>query len=160
MQTENVVEMRGDLENIVTLAADVERWPIILPHYRWVTLLEGDGDRKVVEMAARRQRFPVKWRAVQEIERDGETPIIRYHHIGGVTKGMDVAWYFDVKPDRVDVKIDHEFDPPWPLVGGVIANTIIGPQFVEYIANLTLATIKGIVEDRDPRFRPDGETRT
>ena len=160
MRTENVVEMRGDLDHIVTLAADVERWPVILPHYRWVTLLAGGGDRKVVEMAARRGRFPVKWRAIQGIERGSGTPIITYHHIGGVTKGMDVAWHFDVKPERVDVRIDHDFSPPWPLVGGPIASGIIGPHFVEYIASLTLATIKGIVEDRDPRFRPNGETRT
>ena len=160
MRTENVVEMRGSLDHIVDLAADIERWPVILPHYRWVTLLEGGGDRKVVEMAARRQKFPVKWRAVQEIKRGSGTPVITYHHIGGITKGMDVAWYFDVKGDVVDVKIDHDFSPPWPLVGGIIADNIIGPQFVEYIANLTLATIKGIVEDRDPRFLPNGETRT
>lgn len=160
MRTENVVEMRGDLDHIVALAADVERWPVILPHYRWVTLLEGGGDHKVVEMAARRGRFPVKWRANQDIERDGNTPIIRYHHIGGVTKGMDVAWHFDVKDGSVDVKIDHDFSPPWPVVGGVIANKIIGPQFVEAIAGLTLNTIKGIVENRDSRFKPSGEPRT
>lgn len=160
MRTENVVQMYGELDNIVALASDVERWPDILPHYRWVTLLEGGGDRKVVEMAARRGRFPVKWRAVQEIERSNGTPIIRYHHIGGVTKGMDVAWTFDVKDGWIDVKIDHEFAPPWPLVGGPIANRIIGPQFVEAIAGKTLATIKAIVEDRDPRFEPNGRARS
>lgn len=159
MRTENVVEMRGELDHIVALAADVERWPEILPHYRWVTLLDGGGDRKVVEMAARRGRFPVKWRAVQAIIRTPDPPVITYHHIGGVTKGMDVAWYFDVNPGSVDVKIDHEFAPPWPLVGPSIANGIIGPHFIEYIAGQTLATIKGIVEDRDPRFHPDGKAR-
>ena len=50
--------MNGDLDTIVALAADVERWPVILPHYRWVTLLDGGGDRKTVEMAARRGRIP------------------------------------------------------------------------------------------------------
>lgn len=160
MRTENVVEMHGELDHIVALASDVERWPEILPHYRWVTLLEGGGDRKVVEMAARRGRFPVKWRAVQEIERGGGTPIIRYHHIGGVTKGMDVAWTFDVRNDSVGVKIDHDFSPPWPLVGGPIANGVIGPHFVEAIAGQTLATIKAIVEDRDSRFEPNGRARS
>ena len=142
MQTANTVEMAGDLDRIVTLAADVERWPIILPHYRWVTLLDGGGDHKTVEMAAKRGRFPVKWRAIQEIERDGGTPIIRYHHIGGVIKGMDVAWTFGVHPESVHVRIDHEFSPPWPLVGSFAADRIIGPYFVEAIASLTLQTIK------------------
>lgn len=152
--------MRGSLDHIVALAADTERWPVILPHYRWVTLLDGGGDHKTVEMAARRGRIPVKWRAVQDVERDGPTPVIRFRHIGGVTKGMDVAWTFNVKDGAVDVTIDHDFEPPWPLVGDVIANHIIGPHFIEAIAGKTLATIKGIVEGRDSRFLPDGAPRT
>ncbi len=163
MQTENTVEMAGDLDHIVALAADVERWPEILPHYRWVTLLEGRGDRKTVEMAARRGRIPVKWRAIQEIERDGVTPIIRYRHIWGVTRGMDVAWTFEPGAASIAVRIDHEFTPAWPVVGKLvgppIANHIIGPHFVGAIAGKTLHTIKAIVENRDPRFNPDGSIR-
>ncbi len=146
MHTENVVEMQGDLDRIVALASDVERWPDILPHYRWVTLLEGGGDRKVVEMAARRDRIPVKWRAVQEIHRDGPTPVMTYRHIAGVVKGMVVDWTFESQPDRVIVRIRHDFKPPWPIVGGFVADRIIGPQFIGNIAGKTLATIKGIVE--------------
>ncbi len=160
MRTESVVTMAGELENIVTLAADVERWPVILPHYRWVTLLDGGGDRKTVEMAARRGRIPVKWRAIQEIERDGPSPIIRFRHIGGVTKGMEVAWTFAARPGEVVVRIDHEFTPPWPVVGGVIADRVIGPHFVEAIASKTLMTIKTIVEDRDERFDHRGRPRS
>lgn len=159
MQTGNTVVMAGDLDNIVALAVDTERWPEILPHYRWVTLLEGGGDHKSVEMAARRGRIPVKWRAVQDVERDGPTPIIRFRHIGGVTKGMIVAWTFAPGPDGVAVTIDHDFTPPWPVVGNAVANHIIGPHFIEAIAGRTLNTIKAIVEDRDPRFDPAGRAR-
>ncbi len=159
MKTANTVLMQGELEHIVELAVATERWPEILPHYRWVTVLEGGGDHKAVEMAARRDVIPVKWRARQDVERDGPTPIIRFHHIGGVTKGMDVAWTFNPTSDGVYVTIDHDFDPPWPVVGGFVADRIIGPQFVEAIATRTLTTIKGIVEDRDQRFQPDGIPR-
>ena len=153
MHTENAVTIRVLLDRIVGLAAEVERWPEILPHYRWVTLLEGGGDRKVVEMAARRDWWPVKWRAVQEIRRGGEgaVPEIHYRHIRGVTEGMTVGWVFEPRGDAVLVRIWHEFTPRWPVVGstpigGVIAERIVGPQFVAYIAGLTLATIKEMVE--------------
>jgi uncharacterized membrane protein len=160
MRTENSVRIAGDLDKIVALAVDVERWPVILPHYRWVTLLDGGPDRKTVEMAARRGRIPVKWRAIQEIDQDGLPPVIRYRHIWGITKGMDVAWTFEPGPDETNVCIDHEFTPPWPLVGGVIADHIIGPHFVRAIAGQTLLTIKAIVEDRDERFDVDGRPRS
>ncbi len=146
MHTENVIEMAGDLDRIVALASNVERWPDILPHYRWVTLLEGGGDRKVVEMAARRDRIPVRWRAVQEIHRGGPTPVITYRHIWGVTKGMLVDWTFEPRTDDVVVRIRHDFDAPWPIVGGFLANQVIGPLFVGAIAGKTLATIATIVE--------------
>ena len=146
MQTETFTMMQGPLIRIVELAADVERWPEILPHYRWVTLLEGGGDRKVVEMAARRGRFPLRWRAVQEIDRSGPTPVIAYRHIWGPTRGMDVAWTFTETQQGVRVAINHRFQPPWPVVGDVVTNHIIGPRFIEHVAGLTLSTIKQIVE--------------
>ena len=149
MHTANTVFMRGDLDRIVELAADIEQWPVILPHYRWVTLLEGGGDRKFVEMAARRGRIPVKWRAVQTIDRSNDTPVIHYRHIWGPTRGMEVDWIFERKPDGIDVTIDHEFVPPWPIVGNAIANHVIGPHFVGAIAGLTLQTIKEMVEQEN-----------
>jgi ribosome-associated toxin RatA of RatAB toxin-antitoxin module len=146
MHAETAIRIQGPLSRIVALASDVERWPDILPHYRWVTLLDGGGDRKVVEMAARRGRFPLRWRAVQTIDRCASTPIIAYHHIWGPTRGMDVAWTFAKTVCGVDVTIVHDFRPPWPLVGDAVADRIIGPHFIEYVARRTLSTIKAIVE--------------
>ena len=160
MHTDNTVEMNGELDTIVRLATQVERWPVILPHYRWVTLLDGGGDHKIVEMAARRGRIPVRWRARQDIERSGPTPVIRYRHVWGVTQGMDVTWTFVPGPRSVAVRIDHEWTPAWPLIGPPIADHVIGPHFVGAIASKTLDTIKTIVEDRDPRFDVNGMPRS
>ena len=146
MHSDTTIIMHGPLPRIVELAADVERWPEILPHYRWVTLLAGGGDRKVVEMAARRGRIPLRWRAVQEIDRSQSPPVITYRHIWGPTRGMDVAWRFQETADGVHVSITHRFHPPWPLVGNMVTDHIIGPRFIEHVAGLTLSTIKEIVE--------------
>lgn len=153
MRTENAIEIAGDLSRIVELAADIERWPEMLPHYRWVTLLDGSADRKLVEMAARRGRIPVRWRAIQEIRRNGPTPVIAYHHVGGATKGMDVAWTFEPRNDHVLVRIRHDFRPPWPVVGGMVADHVIGPHFVVPIADQTLASIKSIAEQGESASR-------
>lgn len=152
MHTENTVVMRGPIDRIVELAADIERWPVILPHYRWVTLLAGGGDRKVVEMAATRDGWPLKWRAVQTIDRTVDPPVIHYHHIWGPTRGMVVGWEFVPAPDGVHVRIWHDLDLQWPVIGGtplgsLIAERIIGPHFVGAVAGRTLATIKRLVED-------------
>jgi ribosome-associated toxin RatA of RatAB toxin-antitoxin module len=148
MNTTNTIWMRAPAHTIYQLAAEVERWPELLPHYRWVTLLERKGNCKLVEMAARRDAFPidipVSWQAVQEL--DPHIPEIRFRHVRGVTRGMDVAWRFREQDGGTLVTIDHTLDLRWPLVGHVVAERIIGPFFVGFIANRTLRRIKTIAE--------------
>ena len=149
MRTSTSVLMHAPVERIYPLAAEVERWPELLPHYRWVTLLERDasGRRKLVEMAARRGWIPVSWQAVQQL--DPETPAIHFRHVRGITTGMAVTWRFEPDAGATRVTIDHRLDLSWPLVGHAIADYVIGPHFVHHIAGLTLAQIKRLVES-DP----------
>ncbi len=133
-------------ERVFLAAADVERWPDILPHYRRVRFLRMDGfGHGVVEMAAWRDfagplRYPTWW--VSQMEADAGTPIIRYRHIDGVTAGMDVRWEFLPIAGGTRVRIVHEWDgPPWPVVGSIAASVVIGPFFVSSIARRTLAGV-------------------
>ncbi len=144
MKAHNEIWMRAPAHAIYRLAAEVERWPEILPHYRWVTLLERDGNRKLVEMAASRDGIPVRWRALQEL--DPETPAIRFHHVKGVTRGMDVEWRFQERDGGTLVSIYHELDLRWPVMGQIVAERFFGPQFVANIAGKTLRCIKVLVE--------------
>ena len=131
---------------VFRVAADVERWPEILPHYRWVTFEDKRSfGRGVVEMAAWRDFFgPVRWPTwwKSEMEADPDEPIVRYHHIGGITTGMDVEWLFLPADHGTVVRIIHEWDgPSWPLIGSLAADRIIGPHFVSAIAQRTLAGV-------------------
>ena len=72
------------------LVADLERWPERLPHYRYVRVLARSGGVTRARMSARRGPIPVFWEAEQVPDRAGRT--IRFHHVGGVTRGMDVLW--------------------------------------------------------------------
>lgn len=147
MHTENEILIRADAAEVYRLAAPVERWPEILPHYRWVRVLEDDGEgRRLVEMAARRSGIPVRWRAEQRLF-PGE-PRITFRHVGGVTKGMEVEWAFAPGEDGVLVSILHDLPRlvGWPLIGGLAAERIVGPFFVSNIAGKTLRRIKELAE--------------
>lgn len=147
METNTTIRMRATREAIFGLAAAVERWPAILPHYRWVRVLHEDGPgwRKTVEMAARRDWFPVRWRAVQEVF--PEEFRIRFRHVGGVTKGMEVEWTLTPEADgeTVLVRIWHDFRPRWP-VPDTLVHWVIGEMFVGNIAGKTLRRIKELAE--------------
>ena len=157
MHIENEILIRADMAQIYHLAAPVERWPEILPHYRWVRVLADDGDRRLVEMAARRDRIPVRWRAEQRLF--PEEPRITFRHVGGFTKGMEVEWVFSLAEQGcVQVAILHYLPRllGLPLVGDLAANRLVGPLFVKNIAGKTLRRIKELaeaevfIEDRGP----------
>ncbi|HEY8491119.1 MAG TPA: SRPBCC family protein [Dehalococcoidia bacterium] len=144
MHTETAVEIRGPAEAVFRLAAAVERWPEILPHYRRVRVLASEGNRRLVEMAASRDGIPVHWRAEQEVL--PESLRIRFRHVAGVTRGMEVEWRLDHRDGVTRARIVHDLDLRWPLIGGPVARWIIGPLFVENIAGKTLRRIKALVE--------------
>ena len=146
MRTIDRIRIRAPLASVFAAARDVERWPSILPHYRWVRFLN-DG---LVEMAAWRPfgplRYPTWWVSEMTVH-DGE---IRYRHVRGITRGMEVAWR--LRPDgpagdAVHVEIVHEWaGPAWPLIGAAAANLVIGPVFVHGIASRTLAGLRRHLE--------------
>ena len=156
MHTKNEILIRAEAAKVYGLAAPVERWPDILPHYRWVRILEDEGEgRRVVEMAALRNFIPVRWRAEQLLF--PEVPRIVFRHVGGVTKGMEVEWVFAPQDDGVvRVSILHDLErglAGWPLVGEAVADGVVGPFFVSNIAGKTLRRIKELAEAKARRRR-------
>ena len=59
---------------------------------------------------------------------------------------MQVAWHFEPNGAGWEVSIEHELELGWPLIGGVAAERVIGPQFVEAIARRTLRRVKALAE--------------
>ena len=135
--------MHAPFERVFALAAEVERWPELLPHYRYVRRLP-DPSARHFAMGARRGPIPVRWRAIQRPL--PEQRRIEFVHTGGVTRGMEVAWRFEERDGTLDVSIEHELDLDWPLVGEFAATHVIGPQFVEAIAGRTLRRVKELAE--------------
>jgi ribosome-associated toxin RatA of RatAB toxin-antitoxin module len=146
--------VRAPLPRIFALAADVERWPALLPHYRYVRFLEHRADGGgIVDMSAYRPfglvQWPTWWRSSMRVHRPGgtEAPAVRFTHIGGVTRGMEVEWTFRETPQGTHVRIVHVWDgPDIPVVGAVAATLVIGPVFVHGIASRTLAGLGAVAE--------------
>ena len=127
------------------VGADVERWPEILPHYRWVRFRQKNGFASgIVEMAAWRPfgvvKYPTWW--TSEMWHDPDVPVVQYRHIEGVTRRMDVRWEFEPRGDQTMIRVVHEWSGPrWPVIGGLAASAIIGPGFISAIARRTMAGV-------------------
>jgi hypothetical protein len=161
MRTVDRTRVQASVESVFRAAREVEQWPSILGHYRWVRRLERKGDAAVVEMAAWRPfgilKYPTWW--VSEMWLDPAAPAVYYRHVRGITTGMDVVWQIEAADGGTDVTIVHEWKGPrWPLIGRAAARWIIGPVFVHGIASRTLAGIKRHVEGEARRNVRNGGT--
>jgi ribosome-associated toxin RatA of RatAB toxin-antitoxin module len=144
MRTIDRIRVAAPVERVFQAAMDVEQWPVLLSHYRWVRILERREDGGLVEMAAWRPfgvfNYPTWW--VSEMRIDRRAKAVHYRHVRGITTGMDVVWQIRPMNGVTEVTIVHEWPGPrWPLIGTIAADWVIGPVFIHGIASRTLAGI-------------------
>jgi ribosome-associated toxin RatA of RatAB toxin-antitoxin module len=145
MHKSNSILMQAPKMAIFDTAANLELWPKILPHYRYIQFLERGSDRNIVVMAARRSGIPISWTSEQIIDRDRLE--IRFLHLKAWTKGMHVVWTFCDSRDGVRVTISHDLRFRIPALAPII-DPIVGNFFIHNVANKTLRCMKAYVEAR------------
>jgi ribosome-associated toxin RatA of RatAB toxin-antitoxin module len=143
MHKVNSIIMQAPRSLIFETAANLELWPKILPHYRYIRFLERAPSRNIVVMAAKRSGIPISWTSEEIIDR--EHIEIRFHHLRAFTKGMRVVWTFEETPSGVLVKIAHHLQFRVKFLAS-LADKIIGDFFIHNIANKTLHCMKSHVE--------------
>lgn len=145
MRTVDERVVRAPPAVIFEIAADVERWPAHLAHYRFVRFRVRQGGGGIVEMSANRPfgvfDWPTWWVSLMEVQHRPDTgPSVRFRHIDGITTGMEVEWSFAPVTGGTRVTVLHLWNgPSWPVIGGITARLVIGPIFVHGIASRTLA---------------------
>ena len=143
MHKVNSIVMQAPRMSIFETAANLELWPKILPHYRYIRYLERSPNRNVVVMSAVRSGIPITWTSEQII--DHERIEVRFNHLKAWTKGMHVVWTFQETPAGVRVEIAHDMRFRIPPLAPIV-NPIIGDFFIRNVANKTLHCMKQYVE--------------
>jgi hypothetical protein len=149
MRTVDEIDVAAPPERVFDRAAEVERWPEILPHYRWVHLERRPREPWIVEMSANRPFGPFNWPTwwMSEMWIDRPRLEVRYRHVKGVTTGMDVLWRVEPRGAGSHVTLIHDWHgPAWPLIRRPAAEWVIGPIFVHGIATRTLAGVARAAE--------------
>ncbi len=153
MKTSTQITINAPYTHIFELAAQVEEWETLLPHYRFVQVLKQQGNRKWVRMSAWRNFIPVTWSAIETVLPGTEDAPgrILFRHIKGLVRGMDVEWSFEPGDGDGDVlvTIAHRLDqPPFPvrILGRRLTEIVVGRGFIGYIAGKTLRRIKQLAE--------------
>jgi ribosome-associated toxin RatA of RatAB toxin-antitoxin module len=148
MRSTIAIDVAAPAELVFRIAHDVTRWPELLPHYVSVrpTGTPGMNGELVARMVARRPvsallgwGVPVTWQARTWSE--PESLRLRFVHVAGATKGMDVTWRIEPTDGGCRVAITHDFRPAWPFLA-----VAVDRWFTRPIAGRTLATFKALAE--------------
>ena len=143
MHTGSSIIMRAPKMLIFETAANLQLWPRILPHYRYIRYLERSQDRNLVVMAAVRSGIPISWTSEQLIDRKNTE--VHFHHLKAWTKGMRVVWTFKETPAGTLVEIVHDLKFRSPALAP-LAEPIIAGFFIHHIAGRTLHCMKTYLE--------------
>ncbi len=141
------IDVEAAPELVFALAHDVERWEQLLPHYvRSRAVARGADGALVADFIARRPfvallglGLPAAWRA--RTWNEPEARRLRFVHVAGATKGMDVTWRIEPVAAGTRVSIDHDFRPRVPGFAAFVDRAFTRP-----IASRTLATFKALAE--------------
>ena len=147
MQSTIDIDIHAPAQLVFDLARHVERWDRLLPHYARSQIRDRRPDGSlVVDFVARRPLIaalgiglPVTWRS--RTWNEPELWRLRFGHVAGATRGMDVTWRIEPTAAGCRVSIDHYFRPRVP---GFAA--FVDRWFTRSIAGRTLATFKVLAE--------------
>jgi len=132
--------------DLFELVSDLSRWDRLLPHYRYVRILSRRDGTTHAAMSARRGFFPVFWEALQTVDPEART--IRFRHVRGITRGMEVLWSFTPERGGTRARVDHDLTFRVPLVGRWLSERVIAREFIEPIVSMTLGRFRAIAEAR------------
>jgi ribosome-associated toxin RatA of RatAB toxin-antitoxin module len=141
------IDVAAPPELVYRIACDVTRWERLLPHYARSREVRRDADGVLVcDFVARRAfvpllglGIPVTWRS--RTWHEPATRRLRFVHVAGATKGMDVTWTIEPLAGGTRVEIAHDFRPRVPWFAAVVDRWFTRP-----IAGRTLATFRALAE--------------
>ena len=141
------IDVAAPPDLVYRLARDVTRWERLLPHYaRSVAVREEPDGARTCDFVALRPfvpvlglGIPVTWRS--RTWHEPATRRLRFVHVAGATKGMEVTWTIEPAGGGTRVEISHDFRPRIPGFAAFVDRAFTRP-----IAGRTLATFRALAE--------------
>ncbi len=143
VRTENSILIKAPLEKIFETTSNLLLWPKVLPHYRWIRILQAGDDGLVVKMGARRGSLPIQWTSRFQVDPNAHE--LHFEHLKAFTRGMRVLWTYTPTSEGVRVTISHELDRA-SAFGRWFAHHVLGEIFIRPVATRTLSHFKEYLE--------------
>jgi hypothetical protein len=143
--------IRADRATVFNLLAEVGLWPALFPHVRSARVLRRDGRRRLIVVRARWRWLPLGYTAIQTVDATQGRMIIR--HVSRLTHGSVTVW--DVQAatdaaggptDEVELSVHQHVAVSIPLVGTLLARSLVGGRVARDRGHAMLERVKEIAE--------------
>jgi ribosome-associated toxin RatA of RatAB toxin-antitoxin module len=142
--------IRADHDTVFNLLAEIELWPALFPHIRSARVIRREGDQKVVVIRATWHGLPLSYTAIETVDRARGQMTIR--HVSRLTRGSVATWTISPakrptgEPDGVELRLRQHVDVPIPLVGDLLARSLVGGSVARDLGEAMLDRIKAVAE--------------
>jgi ribosome-associated toxin RatA of RatAB toxin-antitoxin module len=142
--------VRADRSTVFSLIAEVELWPALFRHIRSARVLRRNGRRRLIAVKVRWKGLPLGYMAIQTIDDEAfETTI---QHVSPITRGSITTWSVrpadDADPahSAVELRLEQKLTVRVPLVGGILANVLIGRLIARDLGRQMARRVQEIAE--------------
>lgn len=147
---ESEVLINAPVEQVMSLARDIERFPQFMKDLVSVSVLErGPGDRVVSQWVARVEELRTKIKWTEEDLWDEEARTCEFHQIEGDYEKLEGVWTFEPVPEGTIFRSQVEIEYAVPLIGPLLKG-LIARKAKENL-DATLAAIRAEAERRQSR---------
>ncbi|MDI6703188.1 MAG: SRPBCC family protein [bacterium] len=135
MHIENSIVIKGDIDKVFQVMADVERWPEFLSSHRKMDIISKEGNRIMIK-----REGMIKWRSIITIK----DRLMRSKQLEGPLRGLIAEWRFEETLEGTKMTLVHNFNYKISL-GKLILEPIVA-RILKKIGNNTLRCVKKRVE--------------
>lgn len=130
------------LEQVYSLAKDVERFPQFMPDLESVVVLERLPTGTVTQWVGRVQGRKIRW--IEEDEWDDAAHTCAFRQRSGDFSRYQGAWRFEATPEGTRTVLDVEFELDIPLAGALLSSLV--KVLMRKNCESMLAALKGQLE--------------
>lgn len=143
VSVENIVVVNAPQEKVFSVASDFESWPLFMPSYKEVKIVERSENKMVIERMGQVRGKPVFWKSEVRLEPPGS---IKAKQVKGPIPDMDIEWLFEEIEGETKITLIHNFEyKKIPLIGEIIGRLLVA-KIVRRMAEETLEAIKRRIE--------------
>lgn len=142
--------VRADRPTVFNLIAEVELWPALFRHIRSARVLRRNGRRRLIAVKARWKGVPLGYTAIQTIDDEAFAMTIR--HVSPITRGSAATWSvlpaddIDRAHSEVELRLVQTVIVRVPLVGGILANGLVGGRVARDLGHQMARRVQEIAE--------------